>query len=254
MSGLSKLNIKCPRPIKNKKGDYLFKIKNKTACLVTFLNGKEKNELNNKECYVIGKNIAKLHKASKKLKLYRKNSLSVKSCGNILNKINSRINGLSKNLKTSMKNELFQIKKKWPNNLPKGIIHSDLFIDNIFFYRKKFYGYIDFYFSCNDFLAYELAISINALCFKKKKKSFIFSRNKSSNLLKGYETIRKLSNNEKKYFNVLCKGSALRYLLTRAYDYLNTPKNALIKIKDPREYVQKLNFHKKVNSFNDYLK
>ena len=89
---------------------------------------------------------------------------------------------------------------------------------------------------------------------KKKKKSFIFSRNKSSNLLKGYETIRKLSNNEKKYFNVLCKGSALRYLLTRAYDYLNTPKNALIKIKDPREYVQKLNFHKKVNSFNDYLK
>jgi len=254
MSGLSKLNIKCPRPIKNKKGINLFKIKNKNACLVTFLNGKEKNKLSNKECYIVGKNIAKLHKASKKLKIYRKNSLSVKSWSNILNKIDSRINRLSKNLKTSMKNELFQIKKKWPNNLPKGIIHSDLFIDNIFFYRKKFYGYIDFYFSCNDFLAYELAISINALCFKKKNRSFIFDVNKSSNLLKGYETIRKLSNNEKKYFNVLCKGSALRYLLTRAYDYLNTPKSAIIKIKDPREYIQKLNFHEKVNSFDDYLK
>jgi len=254
MSGLSKLNIKCPRPIKNKKGIYLFKIKNKTACLVTFLNGKEKNELSNKECYVLGKNIAKLHKASKKLKIYRKNSLSIKSWGNILNKIDSRINRLSKNLTISMKNELFQLKKKWPNNLPKGIIHSDLFIDNIFFYRKKFHGYIDFYFSCNDFLAYELAIGINALCFKKKNKFFIFDKNKSSNLLKGYETIRKLSNNEKKYFNVLCKGSALRYLLTRAYDYLNTPKSAIIKIKDPREYIQKLNFHGKVNSFNDYLK
>ncbi len=254
MSGLSKLSIKCPRPIKNKKGIYLFKIKNKIACLVTFLNGKEKNELSNKECYVVGKNIAKLHKASKKLKLYRKNSLSVRSWDKILNKIDNRINRLSKNLKTSMKKELFQIKKNWPSKLPKGIIHSDLFIDNIFFYRKKFYGYIDFYFSCNDFLAYELAICINALCFKKKNKSFIFDKNKSSNLLKGYELIRKLTNNEKKYFIIMCKGSALRYLLTRAYDYLNTPKNAFIKIKDPREYIQKLNFHGKVNSFKDYLK
>jgi len=99
-----------------------------------------------------------------------------------------------------------------------------------------------------------LAICINALCFKKKNKSFIFDKNKSSNLLKGYELIRKLTNNEKKYFIIMCKGSALRYLLTRAYDYLNTPKNAFIKIKDPREYIQKLNFHGKVNSFKDYLK
>ena len=253
MSGLSKLNIKCPKPIKNKKGIYLFKIKNKIACLVTFLNGKDKNELSNKECYVVGKNIAKLHMASKRLKIYRKNSLSVKSWGGILDKIDPRINKLSKNLKVSMKGELLQIKKKWPKNLPKGIIHSDLFIDNIFFYKKKFYGFIDFYFSCNDFLAYELAISINALCFKKQNKSFIFDKKKSSSLIKGYETIRKLSNNEKKYFNVLCKGSALRYLLTRAYDYLNTPKNAIIKIKDPKEYIQKLKFHGNVSSFGDYL-
>ena len=254
MSGLSKLNIKCPSPIKNKKGNYLFKIKNKRACLVTFLKGKDKNFLSNKECYVVGKNIAKLHKASKRLKIYRKNSLSFNSWGNILSKIDPRINKLSKNLIKSTKKELFQIKKTWPRDLPKGIIHSDLFVDNIFFYKKRFYGFIDFYFSCNDFLAYELAISINALCFEKKRKLFIFNKNKSSNLLKGYETVRKLSNKEKKYFNVLYKGSALRYLLTRAYDYLNTPKNAIIKIKDPREYIQKLNFHKKINSFNDYLK
>tara|TARA_B100000941_G_scaffold285565_1_gene257793 strand:+ start:905 stop:1873 length:969 start_codon:yes stop_codon:yes gene_type:complete len=254
MSGLSKLKIKCPMPIKNTKGNYLLKIKKKPACLVTFLNGKDKNELTIKDCYVIGKNIAKLHKASKKLKIFRKNSMSINSCGNLLNKIDNKINKLSKNLKLSMKNDLTDIKKQWPKKLPHGIIHCDLFIDNIFFYKKKFYGYIDFYFSCNDFLAYELAICINALCFRKKSRSFIFDKNKSTNLIKGYETIRKLNNNEKKHFNVLCRGSALRYLLTRTYDYLNTPKTAIIKIKDPKEYIQKLNFHRQINSYNNYIK
>ena len=253
MFGLSKYKIRCPEPIKNKKGKYLFKIKNKSACLVTFLKGKDKKQLNYKECFVVGKKIAQLHLASKKLNLYRKNDLSVSSWGALLNKIDKRINKLSSNLKSLMKSDLIDIRKKWPKKMPNGIIHSDLFIDNIFFNKGKFYGFIDFYFSANDFLAYELAISINALCFEKKRKLFIFNKNKSSNLLKGYETVRKLSNKEKKYFNVLCKGSALRYLLTRAYDYLNTPKNAIIKIKDPREYIQKLNFHKNIQSFNQYL-
>jgi len=254
MSGLSRLKIKCPRPISNKKGKYIFKIKNKKACLVTFLNGKDKHNLTNKDCYIVGKNIAKLHKASKKLKIYRNNSLSIKSWDKILNKIDKRINKISKNLTKSMRNELLRLKKEWPKNLPKGIIHCDLFIDNIFFKRKKFFGFIDFYFSCHDFYAYELAICINALCFKKKKKLFLFDKNKSTNLIKGYESERKLSNSERKYFNTLCRGSALRYLLTRAYDYLNTPKSAIIKIKDPREYVQKLSFHGKMDSFQNYLK
>ena len=254
MSGLYKLKIKCPMPIKNRKGDYLFKIKHKQACLVTFLDGKDKNELTVKDCFVVGKNIGKLHKASKKLKIFRKNSMSINSWGPLLNKIDNRINKVSKNLKNSMKNDLRDIKLKWPKKLPNGIIHSDLFIDNIFFNKKKFLGYIDFYFSCNDFLAYELAICINALCFKKKKRRFIFDKNKSKNLIKGYESIRKLNGSEKKYFNILCRGSALRYLLTRAYDYLNTPKNAIIKIKDPREYIQKLNFHRQVNSYKNYIK
>ena len=194
-----------------------------------------------------------MHKASKKLKIHRKNSISINSWGPLLNKIDNRISKVSKNLKNSMKNDLKDIKQTWPKKLPKGIIHGDLFIDNIFFYKKKFFGYIDFYFSCNDFLAYELAICINALCFKKKNRLFIFDKNKSTNLIKGYESIRKLNGNEKKYFNVLCRGSALRYLLTRAYDYLNTPKNAIIKIKDPKEYIQKLNFHRQVKSYNNYI-
>ena len=252
MFGLSKNKIKCPEPIKNKKGKYLFKIKNKTACLVSFLEGKDKNQLTNKDCFQVGKNAALLHLAAKKLRLYRKNSLSVNSWGPLLNKIDKRINRLSSNLIDTMRTDLVDIKKKWPKRMPNGIIHSDLFIDNIFFYKKKYYGFIDFYFSANDFLAYELATCVNALCFKKRNKIFILDKSKSAQLLKGYQSIRKLTTKEKINFNTLCRGSALRYLLTRSYDYLNTPKKALIKIKDPKEYLDKLNFHRKLNSFKDY--
>ncbi len=252
MFGLSKNRIKCPEPIKNKKGKYLFKIKSKTACLVSFLEGKDKNQLTNKDCFQVGKNAALLHLAAKKLRLFRKNSLSVNSWGPLLNRIDKRINKLSSNLINTMRTDLVDIKKKWPKSMPNGIIHSDLFIDNIFFYKKKYYGFIDFYFSANDFLAYELATCVNALCFKKRNKIFILDKSKSSQLLKGYQSIRKLNYKEKSNFNTLCRGSALRYLLTRSYDYLNTPKKALIKIKDPKEYLDKLNFHRKLNSFKDY--
>ena len=117
---------------------------------------------------------------------------------------------------------------------------------------NKFNGYIDFYFACNDFLMYEIAICINALCFDKKNNKFIFNKKKSTNLIKGYSKIRKFSINEKKSLNILCKGAALRYLLTRTYDYLNTPKNAIIKIKNPREYIQKLEVQNRLNNFKNY--
>jgi len=127
-----------------------------------------------------------------------------------------------------------------------------LFIDNIFFKKNKFHGYIDFYFACNDFLMYEIAICINALCFDKKNNKFIFNKKKSTNLIRGYSKIRKFSDKEKKSLNVLCRGAALRYLLTRTYDYLNTPKSAVIKIKNPREYIQKLKAHNQFNNFKNY--
>ena len=253
MSNLSKLGIRCPQPIKNKKGSFIFKIKKKNACIVSFLSGKDKKELNNSDCFSVGKNVARLHLASKKIKLYRKNSLSLNTWPNLLSRLDNRVNKISGNLKSIMKDDLKDIKKNWPKNLPKGIIHCDLFIDNIFFYKKKFYGFIDFYFSSNDFYIYELAICINALCFNKKNRRFIFDKTKSARLLKGYRSVRKLNINEMKYFNIMCRGSALRYLLTRAFDYLNTPKSAIIKIKDPKEYVQKLNFHRKLRSFKDYI-
>ena len=252
MDKLSKYKINCPEPQRNKKGSFLIKIKNKTASIVSFVEGKDKLKLNPNNCYEIGKNIAKLHKASKKIKLYRKNSLSLKEWPKLLNRIGNKSKTISPSLDGLMKNSFLQIKNKWPKNLPYGIIHADLFIDNIFFKKNKFHGYIDFYFACNDFLMYEIAICINALCFDKKNNKFIFNNKKSSNLIKGYSKIRRFSEKEKKSLNVLCRGAALRYLLTRTYDYLNTPKSAVIKIKNPREYIQKLKVHNQFNNFKNY--
>ena len=145
------------------------------------------------------------------------------------------------------------INQNLPKKLPAGIIHADLFIDNIFFKKNKFSGFIDFYFSCNDFLIYELAICINALCFDYKKGKYNLNKSKVLNLIKGYEKVRRISNNEKNSLNILCRAAALRYLLTRIYDYFNTPKTALIKVKDPKEYFQKLIIHNKLTNYKDYF-
>ena len=252
MDKLNSYNISCPKPLKNKNGKYLTLIKKKTACIVTFVNGQDKKTLNIQNCYKIGKNIAKLHRTSKKIKLFRKNSMSINSLDPLLKSIKFKSKNISPNLQSVLTQSLNKIKKDWPKKLPKGIIHGDLFIDNIFFKKNKFAGFIDFYFSCTDYFMYELAICVNALCFDKKNNKFIINNKKIKSLIKGYESVKKISLKEKNSLNILCRGAALRYLLTRVYDYFNTPKNALIKIKDPREYFQKLIIHNNLNSYQNY--
>ena len=253
MDLLSLKKIICPKPLKDNYGKYLFKIKNKRACIVSFLSGKDKNNLTYKNCFEVGKNIAKMHKATKNFKIKRSNSMGINKLHPLLNSINFKKSKLILSYKEFLFNNLKEIKKNWPKKLPSGIIHADLFVDNIFFKNNKFSGFIDFYFSANDYYAYELAICINALCFDKNKSKFILNKQKVNNLIKGYEKIRKISINEKNKLNILCKGAAIRYLLTRAYDYINTPKTALIKIKDPKEYYQKLMIHNQINSFKEYI-
>jgi len=252
MDKLNSYNINCPKPLKNKNGKYLTLIKKKTACIVTFVDGQDKKTLNIQNCYKIGKNIAKLHRTSKKIKLFRKNSMSINSLDPLLKSIKFKSKNISPNPQSVLTQSLNKIKKDWPKKLPKGIIHGDLFIDNIFFKKNKFAGFIDFYFSCTDYLMYELAICVNALCFDKKNNKFIINNKKIKSLIKGYESVKKISLKEKNSLNILCRGAALRYLLTRVYDYFNTPKNALIKIKDPKEYFQKLIIHNNLNSYQSY--
>ena len=257
MNLMEKLNHKkiiCPKPLRTKKGTHITNIKTKSACIVTFLEGKDKTILNNKNCFDVGKNIAKFHKVTAKLKLYRQNSMSIHRLNDLLKTIKFKSNQITPNLKNTLNLCLKDIKNKWPKNLPQGIIHGDLFIDNIFFNKNKFSGFIDFYFSSNDYLIYEIAICINALCFDKKKNKFVMNSSKIKNLINGYENIRTLSKKEKDALNVMCRGAALRYLLTRIYDYFNTPKTALIKIKDPMEYLQKLIIHNNLGHYKDYYK
>tara|TARA_B100001057_G_scaffold472212_1_gene535269 strand:- start:62 stop:1027 length:966 start_codon:yes stop_codon:yes gene_type:complete len=253
MDNLNDSKINCPKPLKNKDGNYLIKIKNKSACIVSFLEGKDKKKLSLRNCFDIGKMVAQVHSSTKNIQLYRKNSMGIKNLNPLLNSIKFKSKKFI-NLEKFLKNNFKDIKKKWPKRLAQGIIHGDLFIDNIFFKNNKLSGIIDFYFAANDYFMYEIAICVNALCFEKKNSKFLINKNKVKNLIKGYESIKKISNKEKKSLNILCRGAAMRYFLTRLYDYTNTPKTAYIKIKDPREYYQKLVIHNNLENYNDYLK
>ncbi|MDA9678150.1 homoserine kinase [Candidatus Pelagibacter sp.] len=252
MDKLNASKLDCPKPLKNKDGKYLINLKRKTACIVSFLHGKDKKTLNLKNCYDVGKIIAEMHLCTKKIKLFRKNSMSVKNLNPLLKSIKFKSKKFS-NIDKFLKINFNDIKKKWPKKLPGGIIHGDLFIDNIFFKNNKLSGIIDFYFAANDYFMYEIAICINALCFDKINSKFKINKNKIRNLVKGYESIRNISLKEKKSLNILCRGAALRYFLTRLYDYTNTPKTAIIKIKDPREYYQKIIIHNNLKNYKDYL-
>ena len=252
MDNLNQSKISCPKPLKDKNENYLIKLKNKTACVVSFLKGKDKQILNMNNCYQVGKIISQMHSITKKLKFSRKNSMGIKNLNPLLESIKFKSKKNS-NLEKFLTKNLSNIKKSWPSKLPSGIIHGDLFIDNIFFNKNKLSGLIDFYFAANDFFMYEIAICINALCFDKKNNKFKINKQKVKNLIKGYESVRKITINEKKSLNILCRGAAIRYLLTRLYDYSNTPKTALIQIKDPNEYYQKLITHNNLSSYRDYL-
>ena len=210
MDQLNNSKINCPKPLKNKNEGYLIKIKNKTACIVSFLKGKDKKILNLKNCRDVGKMIAHMHLSTSRFKLYRKNSMGIKNLNSLLNSIkfkSKKFTNLEKFLKINFKD----IKKKWPKKLPYGIIHGDLFIDNIFFKNNKLSGIIDFYFAANDYFMYEIAICINALCFDKVNSKFQINKLKIKNLIKGYESIKRITSQEKKSLNVLCRGAAIRY-------------------------------------------
>ena len=252
MDELNNSKTNCPKPLKNKDGEYLIKLKNKTACIVSFIQGKDKKILNQSNCFDVGKTIAQMHLSTKKIKLFRKNSMGIKNLNPLLKSIKFKSKKFA-NIDKFLKTNFNDIKKKWPKELPSGIIHGDLFIDNIFFKKNKLSGIIDFYFAANDYYMYEIAICINALCFDKIDSKFKINKKKINSLIKGYKSVKKISLKEKKSLNILCRGAAMRYFLTRLYDYTNTPKTALIKIKDPREYYQKLIVHNNLKTYKNYL-
>ncbi len=253
MSYLNKANFKCPAPILNNKKNTITDFEGKKLMIVSFLEGKAKENLSPNNCNSVGIEIAKMHELTKDFNLKRQNDLSIKSWRNLFDDVKDRCTRIHKDLPKLIEENLRDVEKNWPKNLPKGIIHADLFHDNIFFTQDKFNGVIDFYFSCEDFFAFEIAICFNALCFDGHAKNLSFNVTKAKNFIDGYTSIRKLTDEEKNNIKVLSQGAALRFLLTRVFDALNTVKGAIVKIKDPMEYLKRLEFHKNSKSYEDYF-
>tara|TARA_B100001741_G_C16530023_1_gene589122 strand:+ start:20 stop:988 length:969 start_codon:yes stop_codon:yes gene_type:complete len=253
MTSLNQSNYKCPKPILNKNNKAISNFNNKKLMIVSFIEGRPKGNLSPDNCKSIGIETAKLHELTKKLKIHRTNDLSVNSWRKMFDQVRDKCVQIHKDLPKLIEDNLNDVEKNWPKDLPKGIIHADLFYDNIFFDKNNFSGIIDFYFSCNDFYAFEIAICFNALCFDGPKNNLSFNVTKAKSFIEGYNQIRAISDPEKESIKVLSQGAALRFLLTRVFDALNTVEGAIVKVKDPMEYLKRLEFHKNAKTHEDYF-
>ena len=245
ISELFKNGVSCPRPISNLYGNIINRCAGKYATIVTFLDGKTAKFTNLERCSQLGTALARLHLTTFKTSLHRKNMLGPENWLTILDETNDE----NSNLPSGLKQEAFQhighIVKSWPVSLPEGIIHADLFPNNAMFINDKLTGIIDFYFACNDFYAYDLAICLNSWCFENDAN---FNTEKAKMLINSYQKIRKLRKDEISALPILTQGAAARFFVTRYYDWHHTPTDALVKKHDPIEYWNKITFLK--SNFN----
>lgn len=249
MEHLSARGVTCPLPVRDTKGRILNELAGRHAALITFLEGMWPKRPKVEHCLELGKALARMHIAGADFNLQRANALGVNGWRPLFEKFAPRAEEILPGLREFIDTELRFLEENWPRDLPKGIIHADLFPDNVFFIGNKLSGLIDFYFACNDALAYDIAVSLNAWCFEA---NFEFNATKGRALLRGYEGVRNLSDAERGAMPILARGAAMRFLLTRSYDWLNTPKDALVARKDPIDYVRRLRFHQSVASIGDY--
>ncbi len=234
--------ISCPQPIKMRDGRALSALKERPALMVSFLQGAgvEPRKITPAHMLELGQVVAKMHVAGMGFPHTRKNGLSLTEWEAMIDEMNGRADEISEGLTKLISEEYNYLSEHWPNDLPSGPIHADIFPDNVFFDRnRKLSGVIDFYFACHDFWAYDLAIVVNAWCFDDRHR---LQKDRVAALMQGYNDIRPLTHEEEMCFPLLLRGAALRFLLTRTYDALNPPEGAEITSKDPLEYVAKLEF------------
>lgn len=250
MNHLNAHDIKCPEVIKDKQGNFSNSIKQKHAVITSFLTGSSLEKIKPIHCSNLGLTIAKMHNASEKLNIKRENELGFDKLGIIIEKLKTYKKHIDDEKLKFIEDEFLFLSREINKDLPSGIIHADLFPDNIFFEENNLTGIIDFYFSCNDFYAYEIAICLNAWCFEDSNNEF--NPTKAKYLLGSYNQERKFSNEEVEALPLLARASALRYLLTRLLDFYSHEDSDLILKKDPNEYISKLRFHQSVRKASEY--
>ncbi|MEV4608326.1 homoserine kinase [Neorhizobium sp. LMR1-1-1.1] len=249
MQHLSERGLSCPLPLPRRDGELLGELSGRPAALISFLEGMWLRKPEAKHCREVGKALAGMHLAGEGFDIKRPNALSLEGWKVLWEKSAERADEVETGLEAEITAELAYLEAHWPKNLPAGVIHADLFQDNVFFLGDELSGLIDFYFACNDLLAYDVSICLNAWCFEKDGS---YNVTKGSALLEGYCSVRPLSDEEREAMPVLARGSALRFFLTRLYDWLTTPEGALVVKKDPLEYLRKLRFHRQISSVAEY--
>jgi homoserine kinase type II len=246
---LAKRGVPCPPTIHGRDGRALRQVAGKPAAIVTFLQGISPKRPNAVHCAEVGTALAHLHLAGQDFSQSRRNALSLDGWAQLIAATAARADEVAKGLSAEIAREFDYLSRRWPSDLPTGVIHADLFPDNVFFKGDKLTGLIDFYFGCTDALAYDLAICLNAWCFERGAG---FNITKARRLLSAYRDVRPVNDAEFAALPLLARGAALRFLLTRLYDWLNQVDGAMVKPKDPLEYLHKMRFHYRISGPGAY--
>jgi homoserine kinase type II len=250
MQHLARKGLNCPLPVNNRAGEALGRLAGRPAAICTFLDGVAVRRPTAQHCGALGGALAELHLLGSDFRDgHRPNALSLAAWRPLFQAAEAQADRVAAGLAARTRKELDGLDGAWPSGLPAGIIHADLFTDNVFFIGPKVSGLIDFYFACNDALAYDLAICLNAWCFEADGS---FNLTKGQAMIAGYQAVRRLTREEAEALPTLCRGSAMRFMLTRLVDWLNVPPGALVKPKDPLEYDRKLAFHRHVRNATEY--
>ncbi len=246
---LAAQSVPCPVPIHDRKGRVLHSLCGRSAALFSFLSGVSVRRPSVAQCAAVGAELARLHLSGRGFDMYRANDLSLAGWHRLRDALGARADDLWEGLNDLLDAELTFLRDAWPGDLPAGVIHADLFPDNVLFRDGEVSGMIDFYFACNDLLAYDIAICLNAWCFEADHS---FNITKARAFLESYRGVRPMSAAETEALPILARGAALRFLLTRAYDWFHTAPDAYVRPKSPDEYLRKLRFHQRVKSLSEY--
>ena len=249
MEHLAQRGVSCPLPVRRRDGEVIGELAGRPAAIITFLDGMWPRRPTPAHCRAVGEALAHLHVAGADFALTRPNALSLPGWRTLWDGCLARADEVEMGLGAEVMADFAALEAGWPDALPTGVIHADLFPDNVFFLGDKLSGLIDFYFACNDFFAYDIATCLNAWCFER---DHAFNLTKGTALLAGYQSVRPLSAEEVQALPLLARGSALRFMLTRLYDWLHGPEGSLVMKRDPMEYVRKLRFHRAVETASEY--